>query len=235
LTGLGSTQDLGGARLDGVEGVNEHGVSIAVHLYHGSDLSWSAVCTSRPGKGTRPGSRSGSGMSPNSQGTEASSQGRWSSSVSAWRLAAKNRHFRGTPAAAAASNASAPNRSATNATSRGVVRLSSARRAVSAGTERAHSSEMRVSTAAPRGRSERSTGGREREVMVGGRDARNARCVAEAVDAKVTSVVVMPPWREDRRFASSANGIRWPIPGVASIATCGGRCSSPPFSFGRSS
>jgi hypothetical protein len=224
LTGLGSTQDLGGARLDGVEGVDEHGVSIAVHLYHGSDLSWSAVCTSRPGKGTHPGSRSGSG-------TEASSQGRWSSSVSAWRLVAKNRHFRGTPAAP---NASAPNRSATNATSRGVVRLSSARRAVSAGTERAHSSEMRVSTAAPRGRSERSTGGREREV-VGGRDARNARCVAEAVDAKVTSVVVMPPWREDRRFASSANGIRWPIPGVASIATCGGRCSSPPFSFGRSS
>uniref|UniRef100_A0A0A9EZB7 Uncharacterized protein n=1 Tax=Arundo donax TaxID=35708 RepID=A0A0A9EZB7_ARUDO len=92
---------------------------------------------------------------------------------------------------------------------------------VSAGTERAHSSDMSVSMAAPRGRSERSTGGSESDATAGGSDARNARCVADAVDAKVRSVAVAP-CRDARRLASSASGIRWPIPGVTSIATCGG-------------
>lgn len=53
------------------------------------------------------------------------------------------------------------------------------------------------------------------------REARKARFVEEAVDAKVKRVVVTP-CRAARRLASSASGIRWPIPGVASIATCGG-------------
>ncbi|WVZ50738.1 hypothetical protein U9M48_001965 [Paspalum notatum var. saurae] len=190
-----------------------------------SDLSWSGMRMSGPGTGTHPGSRSGSGRSRNSPGILASRSGRWRMSVSAWRLVGKKRQRRRTPAARAASNASAPNRSATNATRR-VVRRRSARTAVRAGTERAHSSDMRVSMAEPAGRSERSTGGSAREETAGGREARNARCVAEAVDAKVSSVEVSP-WREDRRFASSASGIRCPMPGVASIATCGGRSSSP--------
>nr|CAB3490206.1 unnamed protein product [Digitaria exilis] len=87
--------------------------------------------------------------------------------------------------------------------------------------ERTHSSDMSVSMAAPRGRSERSTGGREREATAEGREARKARWVEEAVEAKVMSVEVTP-WRVARRLASSAMGIRWPIPGVTSIATCGG-------------
>lgn len=38
---------------------------------------------------------------------------------------------------------------------------------------------------APQGRSKRSTGGRENEVVADDSDARNTRCVADAVDAKV--------------------------------------------------
>jgi hypothetical protein len=75
---------------------------------------------------------------------------------------------------------------------------------------------MSVSKTAVQGRSERSTRGIAREVTYGGSDARNARCVA---DAKVMSVVVIPR-RAARSLASSASRIRWPIPGVASMATC---------------
>ena len=46
--------------------------------------------------------------------------------------------------------------------------------------------------------------------------------MADAVDANVMSVAVAP-CRDASRFASSASGIRCPIPGVASIATCGPR------------
>uniref|UniRef100_A0A804NJQ9 Uncharacterized protein n=1 Tax=Zea mays TaxID=4577 RepID=A0A804NJQ9_MAIZE len=177
-----------------------------------------------PGSGTHPGRRSGSARSRNSPGIEASSSGRWSISVSAVRLVGKKRYLRWTPAARAASNASAPKRSVTNATRRPVVvgrclRLRSA--SVSAGTARTHSSDMSVSMAASRGRSDMSTGGSAMDATAGGIEARNARCVADAVDANVMSVDVTP-WRWARRFASSASGIRWPIPGVASIATCGG-------------
>lgn len=69
-------------------------------------------------------------------------------------------------------------------------------------------------------------GGRWSEETVGGREARKARCVADAVEAKAMSVVVMPG-RAARRFASSASVIRWPIPGVAIITTCGGRAAEP--------
>lgn len=82
-------------------------------------------------------------------------------------------------------------------------------------TDRRHSSIMSVAMSGPPGRSERSTGGSDREVIAGGREATNARCVADVVEAKVTSVAVAP-CRETRRLASSA------IPGVASITTCGG-------------
>ena len=55
--------------------------------------------------------------------------------------------------------------------------------------------------------------------MVGGKYARNARSMADAVDAKVNSVIVAPCCAA-RHLASSASGIRWPIPNVASITMC---------------
>ena len=58
-----------------------------------------------------------------------------------------------------------------------------------------------------------------RGAMVGSRYARNARSVADVVDAKVNSVIVAPCCTA-RRLASSARGIRWPIPNVASITMC---------------
>lgn len=124
------------------------------------------------------------------------------------------------PAARAASNESTPNMSVMKVTSR-VVFLRIESLSVSAGTERAHSTAMSMSMSEAGGRSDRSTGGRELEEMVGGREARKARCVVDEVEAKVYSVAVTP-CREARRFASSAIGIRCPIPGVASSATCGG-------------
>lgn len=72
---------------------------------------------------------------------------------------------------------------------------------------------MSVSMAAARGKSERSIGGKESAVIQeAGREAWMERCVADAVKAKLRSVVV-------------ASGIRWPIPAVASIATCRERLS----------
>jgi hypothetical protein len=72
------------------------------------------------------------------------------------------------------------------------------------------------------GVSERSTGGITYEVTDGGNDARNACCVADAADAKLMSMVEMS-CRTARTLASSASGIRWPNPGVASMVTCKGQ------------
>jgi hypothetical protein len=106
-------------------------------------------------------------------------------------LVGLNRYVLPTPAARAASNASVPKMSETKATRREVSFIL-VRASAMAGTERAVSSDMRVSMVALRGRSERSTGGRRSEVMPGGREARKARCVVEAVEAKVRRAAGKP-------------------------------------------
>lgn len=116
--------------------------------------------------------------------------GRWRMSVSTWRLVGNTMHLHGTPVARAASRKSAPMRSATNTGRR--PHGTPTRTSVSAGTKRGHSFDMGVLMVAPQGRSKRSTGGRENEVVAGDSDARNARCVADAVDVNVINVAVAP-------------------------------------------
>lgn len=159
----------------------------------------------------------------------ASISGKCSNRVSAKRLVGKNKYARN-PAARAASKVSAPNKSATKPTTvRRVFNSSSAE--VISGMSRIDSTDMRVSMAESGGRSERDTGGKEKGEMEEGSKERSACWVFDAVLAKVMSVAVKPCF-VTRSLASSAKGMRWPMPGVAR-STMWGLASVPPFSMGR--
>lgn len=88
---------------------------------------------------------------------------------------------------------------------------------VTPGTEREASSDSKVSMRASDGASESETGGKETEYMEGGREERKAVCVGDCEEERVMKVAEKP-WREMSRFASSAKGVRCPMPGEGSMA-----------------
>lgn len=79
------------------------------------------------------------------------------------------------------------------------------------------------------GRSSNGTKGREIDDMSGWRDARKLDCLGDEKFVKVRKVAEKP-WLHTSRFASSASGMRWPMPGLE-IKAMWGRNSVVKFSL----
>lgn len=105
-----------------------------------------------------------------------------------------------------------PKRSGTNAARR-VLCLRETRASRTCGTERANKVARMVTIWASVGMSSKGMNGRKTVDMLGWRAASKLDCVGEEKFVKVRKVAEKPWWLTSR-VASSANGIRWPKPGL---------------------
>uniref|UniRef100_J3LB93 Uncharacterized protein n=1 Tax=Oryza brachyantha TaxID=4533 RepID=J3LB93_ORYBR len=186
--------------------------------YTGKVLSLKASGTSALRRDTPPGSSRGSGRARYSPvaAPSCSSTVRLMTDIAARLLGKKM--YPGTPSSSATDSAAEQKKSGTSAASRRMDRSISRR----CGRQRWTSSISNVSRGVSAGRSSRGNAGSTAVATeAGSEDSTAERAAGAAGSAKGTSAGAARPGCLRTRRASSASGMRWPAPGLASSTTCG--------------